>query len=84
MARTSTSSSPSASAELQHETGSLEELQPANAVKFLTHSCTDSVFDDTSTTAKRCTKSAAELESNATAVPADANDDAKSSSSDVQ
>ena len=62
----------------------MEELYSANAVRFFTCNCTDSVFDDTSTTAKCCTKSAAELESNATAVPADANDDAKSSSSDVQ
>ena len=53
------------------------------ASKLFAIICPDSVFDDTSTAAKLCTKSAAELESTATAVSADANDDAKPSSDDV-
>ena len=87
MARTSISKSSNASAELQHETGSLEQFPANYSSKLFAHSCTDSAFDDTldtSATAERCTESAAEFESDATTVPAAANNDDEPSGSDVQ
>ena len=62
----------------------MEKLYASIAIKILTGSCTDSPFDDTTTTAECGTESAVEFESDASAVSAIASNDAKPAGSDVQ